>query len=296
MYDFLWMFFIYAFLGWCVEVCYAALNTGKFVNRGFLNGPLCPIYGFGAVLVLHLLQPLNESLLLLFAGSVLLTSALEWLTGFVLEKLFHQRWWDYSRQPFNLGGYICLKFSLAWGVACLFVVRLIHPSILLFIHLIPRSLGAGMLLGLAVYGIVDLISTVRTIIHFNAKLSRIDQIAGHIRAHSDQFGEALAEHVVELVILGEDRMEELDELSSRFADRLDTLDDDLKYLRDTQRLQRKLGEMELRDLLRGWKTELDELFAPLPFGQRRLLNAFPKLRSVNHAQALEKLRRRLEQR
>lgn len=99
----LWIFFVYAFLGWCTEVGYAALRTGRFVNRGFLNGPVCPIYGFGVIIVLWVLEPLAEHILLLFLGSVVLTSALEWVTGLVLEKLFHQRWWDYSDEPFNVG-------------------------------------------------------------------------------------------------------------------------------------------------------------------------------------------------
>ena len=83
LYQFLWIFFIYAFLGWCTEVSYAALNTGKFVNRGFLNGPVCPIYGFGVVIVLACLTPLKGNFVLLFLGSVVLTSALEWITGFL---------------------------------------------------------------------------------------------------------------------------------------------------------------------------------------------------------------------
>ena len=89
MYSFLWIFFIYAFLGWCTEVSFAALKTGHFVNRGFLNGPVCPIYGFGVVIVLRFLEPLKGSFPLLFLGAVVLTSALEWLTGLGLEKLFH---------------------------------------------------------------------------------------------------------------------------------------------------------------------------------------------------------------
>ena len=91
LYGLFWIFFLYAFLGWCTEVSYAALVTGTFVNRGFLNGPVCPVYGFGVVIVLNCLTPLADNLLLLFLGSVALTSALEWFTGFVLEKLFHQR-------------------------------------------------------------------------------------------------------------------------------------------------------------------------------------------------------------
>ena len=130
MYETLFLFFIYAFLGWCLEVAYHALVTGQFINRGFLNGPWCPVYGFGASAVLACLLPLRENQFLLFLGSVAVTSAIEWLTGFALEKLFHQHWWDYSDQPFNLNGYICLRFSLAWGVACLVVVDAVHPLVL----------------------------------------------------------------------------------------------------------------------------------------------------------------------
>ena len=87
LYEVTWMFFFYAFLGWCAEVAYAAVRRGKFVNRGFLNGPVCPIYGFGLVTVILLLSPLSEKLVLLFLGSVVLTSTLEFLTGWVLETL-----------------------------------------------------------------------------------------------------------------------------------------------------------------------------------------------------------------
>ena len=104
IYQLLWLFFIYAFLGWCTEVAYAALDTGKLVNRGFLNGPLCPIYGCGMAAVLTLLLPLQDNLLILFAGGMLLTTLIELVGGWALKTLFHTTWWDYSDKPFNLGG------------------------------------------------------------------------------------------------------------------------------------------------------------------------------------------------
>ena len=127
------MFFVYAVLGWCAEVAFAAVNSGRFVNRGFLNGPWCPIYGFGVVIVVLVLTPVEENTAMLFAGAVVLTSALEWITGCVLEKAFHARWWDYSGLPFNIGGYVCLKFSLMWGLACVLVMRVLHPTVMFLI-------------------------------------------------------------------------------------------------------------------------------------------------------------------
>ena len=90
-YELLWIFIIYAFIGWCTEVSYAAVNRGIFVNRGFLNGPYCPIYGCGVVIVVAVLTPLKENLFFLFVGSFLLTSILEYITGFVLEKSISQQ-------------------------------------------------------------------------------------------------------------------------------------------------------------------------------------------------------------
>jgi len=98
-YEVVWIFLIYAFIGWCTEVSYATLDAGKFVNRGFLNGPYCPIYGIGVLVVVVILTPLKNSLLILFIGSFVLTSVLEYITGYVLEKVFHNKWWDYSDKP-----------------------------------------------------------------------------------------------------------------------------------------------------------------------------------------------------
>ena len=209
---------------------------------------------------------------------MLVSSALEWLTGFVLEKLFHQRWWDYSDEPFNLGGYICLKFSLAWGFACLFVVKLLHPTVELFIRLLPHTLGIVLLWVLVLYGVVDLTATVRTILKINARLEKIDELAGRIRTHSDQFGGNLAGHVLDA------------------AERGAELKLELEQRRDEAELQSELARMELRDQLSQWRDDLDKLLSQPLFGQRRILRAFPKLRSLNHAAALERLRRRPENR
>ena len=137
-YQVIFFFFIYAFLGWCTEVIYAAVNSGKFVNRGFLNGPYCPIYGFGVVAVVLCIYPIKDNLPVLFFGSVILTTLLEFITGFVLEKIFNEKWWDYSDEHFNIKGYICLKFSLMWGLACIIVIRVIHPLIIKFVDFVPH--------------------------------------------------------------------------------------------------------------------------------------------------------------
>lgn len=292
LYRFLWIFFIYAFLGWCTEVSYAALATGKFVNRGFLNGPVCPVYGFGVVIVLAGLSPLEDNLLLLFLGSLVLTSALEWLTGFVLEKLFHQRWWDYSDQPFNLSGYVCLRFSVAWGFACLFVVKLLHPTVLLFIRLIPRPLGLALLVLLGGVMAVDLTATVSSIVKLNRRLEQIDELAARIKEASNEFGENLAERVLDAAERGAGWKEDMDELSFRLAERRAELADDLE---EWER-HREEHRAQVRRQLEEWHGAMQSLLDGQSFGHRRLLRAFPRLRSLDHRDTLERLRRRAEDR
>ena len=156
IYQAVWIFIIYAFLGWCSEVAFAAVNKGKFVNRGFLNGPVCPIYGVGMLIVVLCLWNLRDRPLLLFLGSALLTTALEFVTGFVLERFFHDKWWDYSEQPLNIGGYVCVLFSLIWGVFCVLIVKIIHPLIYKVLTMIPLVLGIVVMACLAVGLLADL--------------------------------------------------------------------------------------------------------------------------------------------
>ena len=111
VYQLAFFFFIYSFAGWCIEVCCAAIQKRKFVNRGFVNGPLCPIYGSGAVLFAIFLPELKEAPFFLFLAGAILASILEFTTGALLEKLFHRKWWDYSNIRWNYEGYVCLPFS-----------------------------------------------------------------------------------------------------------------------------------------------------------------------------------------
>lgn len=307
MYFLLWTFFAYAFLGWCTEVSFAALTSGRFVNRGFLNGPVCPIYGVGVVIVLFFLDPLRKNTFLLFVGSVLLTSLLEWLTGFVLEKIFHQRWWDYSNEPFNLGGYICLRFSITWGLACLIVVDIIHPSILWLIRLIPHTLGIVLLAVFSAAMLVDLAATVRTITRMNRQLTQLDELAGRIKAMSNELGENLAERVIDAAERGndlrEDLQENLEDVKDVLAQRREDLQENLDDVKDALAQRRMQYQMDQAEWQEQRQQDLAELRAKLEealnrpiFGQRRLLRAFPKMRSTTHTQALERLRQWMEKR
>jgi len=177
------------------------------VNRGFLNGPVCPIYGIGCVCVILALTPLVDNLLYLFVGSVILTSLLEFITGAVLEKIFHTKWWDYSNFPFNIKGYICLKFSVGWGIACIVVMKAIHPLIATLVSICPTFWGYILLAVFALLIITDLSFTVRTILKLQNNFAEVENIVKRIRMASDNLGEAISEETLELKDKIETRME-----------------------------------------------------------------------------------------
>lgn len=170
-YELAWLFLIYSFIGWCVEVCGAAISKRKFINRGFVSEPLCPIYGTGAVLFAIFLSDLKSSPFFLFLGGVILASLLEFTTGKLLEKIFKKKWWDYSKERFSLDGYICLKYSLLWGVFALLLLYFLNSFLLSLVKLIPYTAGCITLLVFCVLLTLDFIGTTITLtgMHKQAK-------------------------------------------------------------------------------------------------------------------------------
>lgn len=215
IYQYIWVFFIYAFIGWCIEVIFHAVSEGRFLNRGFLNGPICPIYGFGVLAVALCLTPVKDNLLLLFLGSVALCSVLEFITGFVLERFFNDKWWDYSKEPLNICGYVCIRFSLAWGLACLLVVNNIYPLTTQLINLIPQTLGFVLL---GIFTLLMLSDTTVTLIEtfkLRQKLVFLENTEKSIRKVSNTIGEALTNRTLSAVEVFEDGKQALELRTSR---------------------------------------------------------------------------------
>lgn len=152
-------FFIYSFFGWVWETFYVSVKHGEYVNRGFVGGPFCTIYGFGAIAVYLILKPVEGNLLLLFLGGIVVATLLEYITAVLMESIFHTSWWDYSDQKFNFQGRICLGASLGWGVFTVILFRVLHPLVEELVALYPVYAGK---IGVCVIGagyFVDLVSS-----------------------------------------------------------------------------------------------------------------------------------------
>lgn len=124
------VFLFYSVVGWLMEVILKLLVEKKLINRGFLMGPYCPIYGFGALLITLLLGPFQNNVIVLFFIAILICSTLEYFTSFIMEKFFHARWWDYSQKKYNLNGRICLDTTIPFGILGCLVIYLINPSLI----------------------------------------------------------------------------------------------------------------------------------------------------------------------
>ena len=277
-------FFVYGCVGWGVEVAYAAITTRQLVNRGFLNGPICPIYGFGMVALVTAMQLLPKpeqtgegvNAVLVFFVGMFITTLIELVGGWVLFKLFHTRWWDYSMYRFNLGGYICPQFSLLWGLGSVLMVKVVHPLVAgLSIPLpgVPLLIVDAVLL--VVFG-VDVALSAAAAIGLNRYLTEIDEMRAALRRTSDRLTE----------VIGTNAM---------------TAD----TLLDEQKLQLTLAAMESRDNVEEWRAQMNEVrehagtlrdkldaMTRDRSGMQRLLRAFPDMQSLEHSEAVDALRAR----
>ena len=252
---------IYSILGWCGEMIYCSAGQRKLCEkRGFLNGPVCPIYGHGALVVLLCLHGGCKNPLLTFLLGAVLTSLVEYITSFAMEKLFHMRWWDYSQYKFHLNGRICLLNSTLFGLASVFLCHFANPPISAWLAGLLAS-GAAVplsLILLAVY-LTDIVLSVRGAIQLGGRLARLHAIYGELSEKLESMT-AEARQTVHT---------KLEERGGELTARLEAV--------------RQEAQQKLRTLY-----DRQSLF------ERRLLRSFPTMRSIHYPEAMKKWKEYLE--
>ncbi len=234
-------FLIYSFLGWCTEVAYAAVCEGRVVNRGFLNGPVCPIYGFGILAVFGTINTglsrfgtgsSYTNLLLIFLCGMALTTMIELFGGWALDRLFHASWWDYSDKPFNFHGYICLQFSLLWGIGIVLVVEVLHPLIAAtFDRIMPETVGWPLMYCLYIVYASDTMLSVMIMVGLNKRLAELDEMQKRMRVVSNTLSDGIGRSALGTAqYIGEAKVqaalakaEAMDSLSAAKAEAVDSL-------------------------------------------------------------------------
>ena len=275
-------FLIYSFLGWCVEVIYAAFKTRQVVNRGFLNGPICPIYGFGVIAVFGLFgfSASREMMfdfadtIMLFIGGVILSTPIELIGGYVLDKLFHTRWWDYSDKKFNFHGYICLRFSILWGIGIVLIVKVIHPMISnTAVNVLPEQIGWVVIGVLYAAFLVDFVVSVMIMVGLNRQIAELDQLRQNMRVVSDELSTRLGEGALETAgIIDEARLQAALGRKEIEQDLVDRHEEGKRKVADARTNLRK-------------RVEAHSLF-----GTGRVLRAFPNMENHRNPELLDELK------
>ena len=278
-------FTIYSFLGWVCESTYCSIGQKKLVNRGFLNGPFCPIYGFGALLVISILSPFVNNIPVLFIASIIVTSTLEYITSYVLEKIFHMSWWDYSTYKYNINGRVCLQNSLMFGLLSLFVMLVIHPAIDDFVASINTKVAFALSVLFATYFIVDTIITAGTILHLNERLEKLHELHEDLLKKRKRHLEVVKGHLQASLA---NQIEELGLSKYSPAEMEELLSNDFKgnFIKEEHKIMNEL-EFEIKSL----NTRIEELKSK-GHGvlRRRVIKAFPNMKSLKHKSLLEEIK------
>ena len=166
------LFFFYCLCGWIWESCYVSARQRRWVNRGFLHGPLLPIYGSGAIIILLATIPVAEDLRLVYLFGMIAATLLEYVTGAAMERIFKVRYWDYSNQKFNLNGHICLSSSVAWGFFSILMVRFIHPPIARLLARVPALCVDPLAHVLTIAFTVDMVRSVQAALNLRDILTQ----------------------------------------------------------------------------------------------------------------------------
>ncbi|MGN1332310.1 MAG: hypothetical protein ACI4V0_06065 [Lachnospiraceae bacterium] len=306
----LFFFYFYCFFGWCFESSYVSIKERKPVNRGFMRGPFLPLYGTGALMMLIVSAPFRDNLFLTYIAGCIGATVLEYVTGVVMEALFRVRYWDYSDQPFNFQGHVCLGSSLAWGGLTILMTRVIHQPIENFVLAIPEGILTMITMVLSIGIAADFTLSFKAAMDLRDVLIRMEEAKKemqHLQKRLDVLI-ALSEQAKEE--RKADRESRREGLAAQMKARVGGLTDYVEihmgelteYMED--RFTRLKEKLSLGELSEEWRDELQEIKEKFHLQEERrftlshqrnfqfraILKGNPTLRSEKFKEALEELK------
>jgi len=250
-------FFIYSFIGWVWECCFVSVRKRRWVNRGFMYGPMLPIYGFGALAVLISTIRVRDSIPLIFLFGMVGATLLEYVTGAVMERLFNVKYWDYSNQKFNLNGYICLTSSLGWGLFSVLLVKFVHVPIEGAVLKIPTIIAEGIAFVLTVAAAVDVTQSFNDAMDLKRILAQLEESKKQIRkiqeklkVASEEFVEDYRQRAGEFV---EDYRQRAGEFVEDYRRRVEEMAEDYKKLAEEHMDSYR---QRAEEMVEGYKEEI----------------------------------------
>lgn len=305
-------FFIYGFLGWCYESAYVSIKHKQWVNRGFVRGPLLPLYGSGAILLLFVTIPFRESLFLMFVSGAIGATILEYVTGVAMEALFKVRYWDYSKRKFNFQGHICLAATTLWGVFAIVIVKVVHRPIENLVMGLPETIVEIFVMVMTVVFAADFALSFKAAMDIRDVLIKLEEVQREMERMQKRLDVilAFAEDSREQVVMNTyERLDELTEsLEERFArvkelrEKLDAKIEEEIRERSEEWKERKeewkgksdAYKEELEELRINFKVNLEKRFQLLhrkDFFRRDMIRSNPSMVSKQFKEALEDVKR-----
>ena len=278
-------FYIYSFLGWLWESCYVSAKEKKLVNRGFVTGPLCTIYGFGAVIVYLILKPISGNILILYLGGVVVPTILEYVTAVLMETIFHTSWWDYSKNKYNFQGRICLGASLGWGVFSVILFYVFQPIVEGIVSLYSMATGVLLVRIVTLLYAVDFGMSFMNAMQIGEKLRNMDVVRDELYEYIQNT--RLYESTEELKgRLAHYRLPEyLPEMKRRLEERVDAM---VAFAGESPEEFKARQEKRMAELAERFgiaQKRLERLKGMGNVFTRRTMNAYPNMKS--RAQALK---------
>ena len=281
----LFFFYIYSFVGWIWESSYCSIKGRHLVNRGFLKGPMIPIYGSGACVMLMAAAPFKDNLILTFVSGSIIASALEYATGAAMEAIFKVRYWDYSKQPLNLNGHICLGASIGWGFATILITRLIHEPVDGLMRSIPSEVLSGITFVTTIYFVSDFSISFKDAIDLRNLLVRLD----NLKEEADKIHKRVD---VILAVVDDERQQSVARIQDRVEDTIDRIEDKILLARAKVELsEEQRDEIDILRLRIGvMKDRIHQLGIRRDIIRTITLKGNPNLSSIKYKDTLEELK------
>lgn len=287
LYYIFYIFLAYGIFGWIYESCLLSIQKKTLINRGFLTGPIIPIYGFGALFVYLTFWEVRYNFLLVFFGSLLLATLLEYFTSLVMELIFHTRWWDYSTLPLNVNGRVCLPVSLFWGALALVMIHIMQPFVDSIIGIIPRQNGEiiGYLIILVI--MVDSVSSITTTVKLEKLLMKVNVLRQDITEFVGttkiyETGEELLGKFSNLRMLGV-----FTEVKEALETRISSVKNNKLISISELKLEMPEIDLKMKEFLKRYQS------IKIRKAHIRLLKAFPTMKVRKREMALSDLREKL---
>ena len=218
------LFITYSIIGWMCEVIYCGILAKKFINRGFLHGPWCPVYGFGALCIIGLLTPFKRHIYILYPAAFVITGLVEYATGWLLETLFNTKWWDYSKRNFNIKGRVCLGNLLLFALGGTLAVMFVHPFFLRILDGIPVRTQQYAAFGILIFFIVDLAATLKKLVNFTEYVAALQDFAESLKERYENEPWFASQSISEMFAAVKHRAQlKQGEISERLLNKIDSL-------------------------------------------------------------------------